>query len=159
PVSPDGPPGDPRPPVQRPPSSRRAGGAVDDTKERRAGQYARSLPLPLPPAAPLRGKELPDQSRAFPPWLATLPVDEGQCPAARDVRLWHPAVAQNIRAEAARVFEGIRQDRQSVEGPILVDGLGEGDHVGRDPAGVDADRVEGVAEDVTDQAAKGISGA
>src|SRR5262249_12988349 len=74
------------------------------------------------------------------------------------MRPWPPAVAQNIRVKAASVFEGIRQDRQTVEGPALVDGLGEAGHVGRSPGGVDTYRVEGVAEEVTDQGAKGIAG-
>src|SRR5436189_3389499 len=61
------------------------------------------------------------------------------------------AVVQNIAVMAASLFECVRQDGQTVESTVVVDGQCEGYDVGRSPSEVEAYRTEGVAENVPQQ--------
>ena len=47
------------------------------------------------------------------------------------------AMAQDVRARAARFRKGVGQLRQPLEGTGVVDGLGEGFHFGGKPRGVE----------------------
>src|SRR5262249_48630425 len=74
-------------------------------------------------------------------------------PAASDVFARVTAVIEHVGTGAARVFEGIGENRQAVEGALIVDALREGDDVPGPPGGIDPDGTESVAEDVTENAA------
>ena len=43
------------------------------------------------------------------------------------------AVLKDIGVVAAGVFEGIGEDREAVEGAVVVDGLGKGSDIGSEP--------------------------
>jgi hypothetical protein len=58
---------------------------------------------------------------------------------------------QNGLLGAAHVHERIRQDRQAVEGTLLVDGAAQIDDVRCQPARLDGDGTERVAEDVSNE--------
>jgi len=60
-------------------------------------------------------------------------------------------MVQNFRIVAACFFQGIGKGRKADEGPVVVDLLGQMDHLGGEPGGVEGDGVEGIADDVTDQ--------
>ncbi len=65
-------------------------------------------------------------------------------------------VAQDVRLVTAYFFECIGQNRQSVEGTLLVDGIGQLLDGGREPARDKADGAEGKwAEDAADCVAEG----
>ena len=72
-------------------------------------------------------------------------------PAAADVFSRPAAVVQDVGVVAAGVFEGVGEDRQAVEGAVVVDGLGKGGDVRCSPGGMERDGAERVAEDVTNQ--------
>src|SRR5207248_1564906 len=72
-------------------------------------------------------------------------------PAAADVRPAPAAVVQDVRVLAARVLEGVGQDRHGAELPRLVHLPGEFDGRGRAPGRVEYDGPERVAEDVADE--------
>src|SRR5947209_19283311 len=77
-----------------------------------------------------------------------LPQNEIDDPAAPDVRPRPPKVAQDVRVRAAGLFEGVGQDGHTVEGPLVVDGLGNFGHgaaAPNKPRGVDAGWPEGIA--------------
>ena len=57
---------------------------------------------------------------------------------------------KNFSIRASGFFEGIREDRQAVEGAIRVDCGGEELHGRREPGGIGDDGSEGVAEDVAE---------
>ena len=57
---------------------------------------------------------------------------------------------KNFSIRASGFFEGIREDRQQVEGAIRVDCGGEELHGRREPGGIGDDGSEGVAEDVAE---------
>src|SRR5260370_1202871 len=61
------------------------------------------------------------------------------------------AMGKNIAVVAAGLFEGVGEDRQAVEGPVLVHGLGKSSDRGREPTRVESDGAEGVAENVTQE--------
>ncbi len=66
------------------------------------------------------------------------------------------AVIQNVGVGAAGFFKGIGQDGHTVEGTLIVDGLGDFLHravVLGQPRAMDGDGAEGIAEDVTEGAA------
>jgi hypothetical protein len=58
-----------------------------------------------------------------------------------------PAVSQNIGIGAARFLQGVGQFGHSVEGPLVVHGLGQCNHAGSEPSGIGARRAEGAADD------------
>ena len=65
-----------------------------------------------------------------------------------------PAVVEDVRIGAAGLLQGVRQDRQAVEGTILVDRRCEphdGAVPGAQPARVNPGRAEGVPEDLAYQ--------
>src|SRR3954453_17546304 len=73
-------------------------------------------------------------------------------PAAADVRAGAAAVTQQVGVGAAGLFEGVGEDRQVVEGAVVVDLPGDrgyGAVVPGQPRGIDGDRAERVAEDLT----------
>src|SRR5437660_647303 len=55
-------------------------------------------------------------------------------PATPDVTSFPSAVPDDFSAVAARVFEGISQDRQPIEALLVVDGSGQSRDVRRQPA-------------------------
>ena len=59
-------------------------------------------------------------------------------------------VSQNVLIGAARVLQGIGQDRQSVKGPIFVDVLSDGGDAWSQPGPVQADGTKRVADDVAE---------
>jgi len=62
------------------------------------------------------------------------------------------AMVDDLFVIATGVHQGIRKDRHAVEGAVFVDGLGDFDDVGREPARIERDGAEGVAEDVAEEA-------
>jgi hypothetical protein len=63
-------------------------------------------------------------------------------------------VGEQVGVRAAGVFEGVGQDRQVVEGAVVVDvpgDRGDGAVVPLQPRGFGGDRAERVAEDVADE--------
>src|SRR4051812_4510580 len=62
------------------------------------------------------------------------------------------AMAEDVGVDAARFLQGVGKDGQAVECPVVVDGLSQGNYLVREPAGVESNRVEGVAENVTEVA-------
>jgi hypothetical protein len=56
-------------------------------------------------------------------------------------------MVQDIGFVAARVLQGVREDRHAVEFRLIIDGSGQGGHVRREPAGRHGDGTERVAED------------
>ena len=84
-----------------------------------------------------------------------LPQHQIDHPAAANVFTRLPAMEQYIRVCTANFFEGIRKDRQSVEGTILVDVRSDGLDGGSQPCGIGDDRPEGVAEDTVAQPTTG----
>ena len=80
-----------------------------------------------------------------------LPQYQIDDPAAADVLRRHPAVEQDICVRAAGFFEGVREDRQAVEGAILVDRGGNGLDGRREPCGIGGDGSEGIAENVAEE--------
>jgi hypothetical protein len=67
------------------------------------------------------------------------------------MRAWAPAVVKDFPARTPRLLQGVGQDRQLVEGPVVVDGLGEVEDGGRSPGRVEGHGAEGVAEDVSEK--------
>src|SRR5262245_16162828 len=65
---------------------------------------------------------------------------------------WLTAVIQDSRVLASGFFESVGQDGHSVETTAVVDGLSQGNHLGGETVGVESDRMEGVAENVTEVA-------
>ena len=68
-------------------------------------------------------------------------------------------VAQDVGVGAAGLLQGVGQDGQAVEGPLLVDRRGEfGDRaaLSRQPGGARGERPEGVADDAAEQAGLGL---
>ncbi len=80
-----------------------------------------------------------------------LPQYQIHDPAPADVRAVAAAVGQDVFVLASRVLEGVGQDRQSVEGTLLVDALGEQSDGGCEPGRVERDRTERIAEDVAER--------
>jgi hypothetical protein len=103
-----------------------------------------SIPAPAAPstAAPRRPGSPPAQQQVH-------------GPAASDVRPRPWQVFQDVRVGAAGVFEGVGQDGYAVQGPPVVDGLGElgdGAAIPGQPGGVERGRrAGGAAEDVPQQ--------
>ena len=62
-----------------------------------------------------------------------------------------PAVQQHIRIRAAGFFEGIRKDRQAIEGAILVERGGDGDDGRREPCGIGDDGTEGIVTNYVEE--------
>src|SRR5262245_52015029 len=54
-----------------------------------------------------------------------LPEQKVYDPATPDVRPRTPTVVEDVGVGAARCFEGVGQDVQAVEGPVVVDALGQ----------------------------------
>src|SRR5262249_38513544 len=79
--------------------------------------------------------------------VGILTVNESQ-PAPTHMGAWTAAVVKDIPARTPSLLKGVGQDRQLVEGPVVVDGLGEVEDGGRSPGRIEDDRAEGVAEDV-----------
>jgi hypothetical protein len=59
-------------------------------------------------------------------------------------------VTEHLGVRAARLLQGVTQDRHDVEGPFVVGGRRQGDDVGRQPGRMNGRRAEGV-EDVVEQ--------
>lgn len=51
---------------------------------------------------------------------------------------------------ASGFFQGVGQNREAVEGTLVVDGLSEGDNGAGQPSGISDDRAERVPEDAAD---------
>jgi hypothetical protein len=61
-------------------------------------------------------------------------------------------VLQDVEVGAAGIFQGVGQDGQAIEGPLIVGGPGQRAHVRRPPRrGKGKLRAEGIAEDVLEQ--------
>jgi hypothetical protein len=60
-------------------------------------------------------------------------------------------MVQNLGVRAAGFLQRGGQFRHSVEDAVVVDGLREGDDVGREPGRINGDRAERDAEDVANQ--------
>src|SRR5262245_47278682 len=82
-----------------------------------------------------------------------LPEDQVEGPAAADVRTGAAAVVEQVAAIAAGLFEGVGEDRQAVEGALLVYRTRQRPHVGSAPGRVERGRAERVAEDIPQQIA------
>jgi hypothetical protein len=63
------------------------------------------------------------------------------------------AVIQDVGIVAARVFEGIGEDGQAVEGAFVIDGGGERNDGGGEPGKIDSYGAEGVADYVANDVA------
>ena len=59
-----------------------------------------------------------------------------------------PQVVQDVVAVAPGILEGVGQDREAVEGAVLVAAFCESNDSSRPPGGVNRDGPEGIAEDV-----------
>src|SRR5262249_41611256 len=98
-----------------------------------------------PPNLPGPGAPVHDN-----PSAPLLPEQQVHDPTSADVLPARPTVAQDVRVGTTGDFQGVGQDRQAVEGTVLVDGLdqpADGAAVPRQPAGVDRwGRAERVAE-------------
>jgi hypothetical protein len=53
-----------------------------------------------------------------------------------------PTVSQDVLIRAAGILQGVGQDRQAVEGAVVVDGLGEGNDAWSKPARINRDQVK-----------------
>src|SRR5262249_21263206 len=80
-----------------------------------------------------------------------LPQHQIDHPAPANMLARLSAVVQDVGIVAAGIFEGVGEDGQAVEGSVVVDRLGQGDDVRCSAGGVESDRAEGVAEDVSDK--------
>jgi hypothetical protein len=80
-----------------------------------------------------------------------LPENQVDDPAPADVRALPPAVAEDLLVSAPGVHQGVGQDRQAVEGSVLVDGAGEVEDIGRAPTRVKSPSAERVAEDAAQE--------
>src|SRR5438105_1908774 len=69
-------------------------------------------------------------------------------PAAAHVDARAAAVAQDALVGAAGLLQGVGQERQPLEGPLLVKRPRQSKDVGRAPGRVDGDGIERVAEDL-----------
>src|SRR5262249_19486325 len=98
------------------------------------------------------------------PAALRLAEDQVHDPAAADVLAALAAVGEDVGVGAAGVLEGVGQDRQVMEGPLVVDAAGDGRDgavVPRQPGGVDSDgtereRAEQIMEDRDAPAAKAL---
>src|SRR5262249_43800714 len=72
-------------------------------------------------------------------------------PAPSDMLAGLAAVVQDVGVIAGGVFEGVGEDGKTVEGAVIVDGLGQCGDVRRSPGRIDGDGTEGVAEELTKQ--------
>jgi hypothetical protein len=85
---------------------------------------------------------------------STLAQQEIDDPAAAHMLAGLAAVIQDVSVEAARFFQGVGQDRKTIERSLLVNALGETDG---NPAGPspdrrsDGDRMKWVAKDVAQE--------
>src|SRR5262249_41104735 len=118
------------------------------------GRLPRSGPVSSSPSPPGRHPVGQDVS-GVPVWSSVggplspgvgrplrLPEDKIDSPAATDMGTGTPAMGQDVLVPAAGILQGIGQDRQSVEGPVVVDGLGQtpdGSVIPRQPAGLNPD--------------------
>src|SRR5262249_31740198 len=60
-----------------------------------------------------------------------LAEDQIDHPAATNMRAWVAAVVEDFPARTPSLLQGVGQDRELVEGPVVVDGLGEVEDGGR----------------------------
>src|SRR5262249_2400638 len=58
---------------------------------------------------------------------------------------------QDVGIVAAGLFQRVAENRHALEGPPVVDSLGEGDDVGGAPNRIDGHGTERVAENVTEE--------
>jgi hypothetical protein len=83
-----------------------------------------------------------------------LTQEEVHHPATPDVRPRLATMGEEVGLRAVRFFEDVCQDGQAVEGPLLVDALGQLDHraiVPRQPGWIEGHRPEGVIPDTADK--------
>jgi hypothetical protein len=64
---------------------------------------------------------------------------------------WAAAVVEDFPARTPCLLQGVGQDRELVEGPVVVEGLGELEDGGCPPGRVEVYRAEGVADDVPEE--------
>jgi hypothetical protein len=75
-------------------------------------------------------------------------------PAPPDMNLVRvAAVVQGVGIVAASVLKGVGQNRHSIKGTLFVNTVGKSEGIGREPRGVNGDKTEGVAENVSDSIA------
>src|SRR6266545_5147937 len=78
------------------------------------------------------------------------PQDRVDHPAAEDMAFWLAAVSQDVDVVAPSVFEGVGENRHTVEGTLVVAGLGDLDHaavVPCQPGRLNDRRSKGIAEE------------
>src|SRR4051812_29371463 len=73
-------------------------------------------------------------------------------PTSTDMLTRLTAVAKHVGVSASRIFEGVSQDREAVEGTVIVNSLGQDNRLGREPARAESNRAEGVGENITEGA-------
>jgi len=59
---------------------------------------------------------------------------------------WRATVGQDVGVGAARRFEGVGEDGEAVEAPLLIDAPAEPDHGGRELSLIEGRGAERVAE-------------
>src|SRR5262249_15111079 len=117
------------------------------------GSLHGSQPIPESPPPPIRHNCTAGELSFPSPRAGSLPAqDQVHDPAPPDVLPRLPAVGQDGLVGAAGVFEGVGQDRQVVERPLIVDAASEGGDVLPEPAGFGGNGAERVAEGVAEQA-------
>src|SRR6266508_2390716 len=84
----------------------------------------------------------------WPPRFSGLAEHKVKRPAATDVRACPAQVAEDCGVSAARLLDGISQDRQILKVVFLVDSVRQGGHVRRPPGRGEKGSLEGIPEDV-----------
>jgi hypothetical protein len=88
-----------------------------------------------------------------PPYSSIPSQYQIQCPTPAAMLAGFSKVVQDVVVVAPGVLKGIGKDGEAVEGFVGVDAVGENKDGRREPGGVECDRAEEVAEDVTEQGA------
>src|ERR1700677_461571 len=83
----------------------------------------RSLTLPRKNSSVLCGSLQVSHSVSV--MASLLPQDQIHYPAASNMQPWPPAMGQDFRVGAASIFQNVSQHRETVEGTVIVNSLGE----------------------------------
>src|ERR1700722_3430500 len=80
-----------------------------------------------------------------------LPQHEVECKTATHMLSWLSQVVQEALVVASGAFQGVRQEGQTVEGPVGVRLFGQVLDCGGQPGRGEFQRLEGVAEDAAEE--------
>jgi hypothetical protein len=115
-----------------------------------------SRPLPRP-ALPRKNSSIgigSEQANHSASVMASLLAQEQvHDPAPSHMLARRAAVGQHVGVVTPSFVKGIGQLRHPVEGSVVLDRAGQSRHSGRQPSGIDSHRAEGVAENITEDAA------